>query len=163
MAQGPWTSDPFQLSSSLHSQQYFFLINFLYFYHYLCVPDPSFIPENKNLDVFVGVLWTLIHTYNTRRQGCGNGPWTSSYWPQIWLCMGTLSAHRRWSKYEWALSPLPCGFKAHTEQNRNSKITTSPFTPRLKARASQGGHNTLTSSTHESSSVSAAPSTSASN
>lgn len=123
-----------------------FLINFLYFYHHSCVPDPFFVPEIKNVDVFVGAVWTLIHTYNTRRQGCENGPWTSYYCPHIWLCTGTLSAHRRWSMREWALSPLPCGFKAHTEQNRNSKVTTSPFTCRLKASTSRGGHVTLTSS-----------------
>lgn len=129
----------FILSSTFHNKLSLFLSLFVCPWSILC-------SRNQERRCLLGAVWTLIHTYNTRRQGCENGPWTSSYWPQIWLCTGTLSAHRRWSMREWALSPLPCGFKAHTEQNRNSKVTTSPSTCRLKASTSQGGHDTLTSS-----------------
>lgn len=41
-----------------------FLITFLYLYDYPCALVKSFVPADKNLEISVRVLWTLIHVHN---------------------------------------------------------------------------------------------------
>lgn len=46
----------------LHSA--LFLITFPCFYYYPCILVQFFVPADKNLEISVDVLWTLIHVHN---------------------------------------------------------------------------------------------------